>query len=325
MPRRIVFAVYDGVALFDLSGPLEAFRIATEAALKQPPKAYECIVVSTRGGRVRTASGVDLNTKSLRTLEGKPIDTLLAIGAFSVEDVIRDRALIRWFRNTAPACRRVCSVCSGAFLLAAAGILDGHRAATHWAQVSRLATEYPNVAVEPDAIYVHDRGVWSSGGASSCIDLALALIEQDAGRKVALKVAQFLVVYLKRAGGQSQYSALLDAQAHSESDRFAELEQWIVEHPNSDLGVETLARRVHMSPRNFARVYAQTRGRTPAKGVEAIRIDVARRRLEETADRIEIVADHSGFTGEEQMRTAFIRSLGIPPREYRKRFASTAS
>ena len=152
----------------------------------------------------------------------------------------------------------------------------------------------------------------------------MALIEQDTGRKVALKVAQLLVVYLKRAGGQSQYSALLDAQAHSESERLAELEQWIMEHLNSDLGVSALAKRVHMSPRNFARVYAQTRGRTPAKAVEAIRIDVARRRLEETTDRIETVAEHTGFTGEEQMRTAFIRSLGIPPREYRKRFASTA-
>jgi transcriptional regulator GlxA family with amidase domain len=323
--RRIVFAAYDGVALFELSGPLEAFRIATEAALKQPPKAYECIVVSSRGGRVRTASGVDLNTKSLRSLAGKPIDTLLVPGAFAVDDVIRDRALIRWFTNTAPACRRVCSACSGSFLSAAAGILDGHRAATHWAQVSRLTTQHPNVTVEPDAIYVHDRKVWTSAGGTSCIDLALALIEQDAGRKVALKVAQFLVVYLKRAGGQSQYSALLDAQAHSESDRFAELEQWIVEHLNTDLRVETLARRVHMSARNFARVYAQTRGRTAAKAVEAIRIDVARRRLEETSDRIEAVAEHTGFTGEEQMRSAFVRSLGIPPREYRKRFASTAS
>jgi len=179
------------------------------------------------------------------------------------------------------------------------------------------------VTVEADAIYVHDRGVWSSGGATSGIDLALALIEQDAGRQVALKVARALVVYLKRAGGQSQHSVLLDVQAHSESDRFAELEQWIVEHLNTDLGVETLARTVHMSPRNFARVYAQTRGWTPAKAVEAIRIDVARRRLEETTDRIETVAERTGFTGEERMRTAFIRSLGIPPREYRKRFAST--
>jgi transcriptional regulator GlxA family with amidase domain len=179
------------------------------------------------------------------------------------------------------------------------------------------------VNVEPDAIYVRDRRVWSSAGGTSGIDLALALIEQDAGREVALKVAQLLVVYLKRAGGQSQYSALLPAQARSESDSFAGLEKWIVENLKSDLRVEALARRVHMSPRNFARVYAQTRGRTPAKAIEAIRIDAARRRLEESTDRIETIAVHTGFTGEEQMRSAFVRSLGIPPREYRKRFAST--
>ena len=325
MPRRIVFAVYDGVALLDLSGPLEAFRIATEFALPQPPSAYECIVVSSGGGRVGTASGVDLSTKSVRSLAGKPIDTLIVPGAFSVEDVTSDQALLLWFKKTAPACRRVCSACGGAFLLAAAGILDGHRAATHWAGASRLAAEYPNIAVEPDAIFVHDRRVWTSAGGTAGIDLALALIEQDAGRRVALRVARTLVVYLKRAGGQSQYSVLLDSQAHAESEGFAELEKWILEHPNRDLRVQALAQRVHMSPRNFARVYAQMRGRTPAKAVEAIRLDVARRRLEETTDRIETVAEKSGFTGEEQMRGTFIRTLGIRPRDYRKRFASTAS
>lgn len=323
-PRRIVFAVYDGVTLLDLSGPLEAFQIAAEFALKERPKTYECIVVSSRGGSVKTANDLELNAKSVRSLAEKPIDTVIVPGAFFVEDVTRDRALIQWLRKMAPACRRVCSVCNGTFLLAAAGLLDGRRAATHWAQVSRLAAQHPNVAVDPDAIFVQDRRVWSSAGGTSGIDLALALIEQDAGREVALKVAQFLVVYLKRAGGQSQYSALLNAQAHSESDGFAELEKWIVEHPNGDLSVRALAQRVHMSPRNFARVYAQTRGRTPAKAVAAIRIDVARRRLEETTDRVETIAEHTGFSGEEQMRSAFIRSLGIPPREYRKRFASTA-
>jgi transcriptional regulator GlxA family with amidase domain len=180
------------------------------------------------------------------------------------------------------------------------------------------------VTVEPDAIYVHDRKVWSSAGVTSGIDLALALIEQDAGREVSIKVARILVVYLKRAGGQSQYSALLDAQAHSDSDRFNEIEQWIAEHLRSDLRVEALAGRLHMSPRNFARVYVQTRGRTPAKAIEAIRLDTARRRLEETTDRIETIAEDCGFSGEEQMRLAFVRSLGIPPREYRKRFASAS-
>lgn len=177
----------------------------------------------------------------------------------------------------------------------------------------------------PNAIYVHDRKVWTSAGGTACIDLALALTEQDFGREIALKVAQFMVVYLKRAGGQSQYSTLLTAQAHSESDGFAGLEKWIVENLRNDLRVDALARRVNMSPRNFARVYAETRGRTTAKAIEAIRVEAARRRLEESSDRIETIAVHTGFTGEEQMRGAFIGSLGIPPREYRKRFASTAS
>ena len=186
-----------------------------------------------------------------------------------------------------------------------------------------LASRYPAVAVEPDAIFIRDGRVWSSAGVTSGIDLALSLIEQDAGRKVAIDVARMLVVYLKRAGGQSQYSALLAAQAQSDSDRFSELEQWIVENLKSDLRVEALAERVHMSPRNFARLYAKTRGRTPAKAVEAMRIDAARRQLEETADRIATIAEACGFGDEEQMRTAFIRVLGVPPREYRKHFAST--
>jgi len=188
-----------------------------------------------------------------------------------------------------------------------------------------LASRYPGVTVEPDAIFVHDGVVWTSAGVTSGIDMALALIEQDAGKKTAIEVARILVVYLKRAGGQSQYSALLAAQAHSESDAFGELELWIAENLKGDLRVEALAEKVHMSPRNFARVYAQKRGRTPAKAVEAIRIDAARRRLEETRDRVATIAENCGFSDEEQMRSAFIRNLRIPPREYRKRFASTES
>jgi transcriptional regulator GlxA family with amidase domain len=216
-------------------------------------------------------------------------------------------------------------VCIGSFLLAAAGILNAHRAATHWMHAPLLASRYPNVTVEPDAIFVHDGMVWTSAGVTSGIDLALALIEQDAGRKAAIEVARILVVYLKRAGGQSQYSALLAAQAHSGSDTFSELELWIAENLKGDLRVEALAEKVHMSPRNFARVYAQMRGRTPAKAVEAIRIDAARRRLEETQDRVAAIAEDCGFSDEEQMRSAFIRNLRIPPREYRKRFVSTGS
>jgi transcriptional regulator GlxA family with amidase domain len=321
--RRIVFTVYEGVSLLDLSGPLEAFRVAD--AFSPPhgrrPK-YECVVVSSRGGRVMTANGVELNTKSARSAAKDPIDTLVVPGAFLVDDVTRDRTLVQWIARTAPGCRRVCSVCVGSFLLAEAGILDGRRATTHWMHAPMLASRYPAVTVEPDAIFIRDGRVWSSAGVTSGIDLALALIEQDADRKVAMDVARMLVVYLKRAGGQSQYSALLAAQAQSDSDVFSELERWIAEHPKSDLRVEALAKRVHMSSRNFARLYSKMRGRTPAKAVEAIRIDAARRQLEETTDRIATIAERCGFNDEEQMRCAFIRVLKVPPREYRKHFAS---
>ena len=323
-PRRIVFTVYKGVSLLDLAGPLEAFRVADAFSPSRNGRTmYECTVVSSRGGRVMTADGVELATKSTRSFARKAIDTVVVPGGFQVEDVTRDRALVRWIKNIAPDCKRVCSVCVGSFLLAEAGILDGRRAATHWLHAPLLASRYPAVKVEPDSIFVRDGRVWSSAGVTSGIDLALALIEQDLGRKISIEVARMLVVYLKRAGGQSQYSALLAAQAQSDSDKFGELEQWIAEHLKSDLRIEALAEQVHMSPRNFARLYAKTRGRTPAKAVEAIRIDAARRRLEETADRIATIAIDCGFTDEEQMRCAFIRALGVPPREYRARFASS--
>ena len=172
-----------------------------------------------------------------------------------------------------PSCRRVCSVCIGSFLLAAAGVLDGRRAATHWLHAPLLAERHPRVTVEPDAIFIRDGAVWSSAGVTTGIDLALALIEQDAGRALAINVARILVVYLKRAGGQSQYSALLDAQAESNSESLGELERWIVEHLKSDLSVDALANRVHMSPQKLQRVYPAKRGRTPAKTVEAIRVE----------------------------------------------------
>ena len=317
--RHIVLTAYDGVSLLDLGGPLEAFRIASSFGRRV---AYDCTVVSVRGGPVKTADGVELVTRSVRSLGSSPIDTLIVPGAFTVDDVTRDGELVRWIGRKAASCRRVCSVCVGSFLLAAAGVLDGKRAATHWMHAPLLATRHPRVSVEPDAIFVRDGRVWSSAGVTTGIDLALALIEQDAGREAAMHVARILVVYLKRAGGQSQYSALLAAQSESESETFGALERWIAEHLKGDLAVEALAERVHMSPRNFARVYAEKRGRTPAKAVEAIRVDAARRRLEETEDRIASIAEDCGFSNEEQMRCAFLRVLSIPPREYRKRFAT---
>ena len=322
--RRIAVAVYPGVSLLDLGGPLEAFRVASEfAGTRSRRLNYKCSVVSSRGGQVPTADGVPLITESIRSLDRIEIDTLIVPGAFLVEDVTRDVELIKWVAKRAPKCRRVCSVCVGSFMLAAAGLLNGRRAATHWMHTQLLARQYPDVKVEPDAIFVRDGRVWSSAGVTTGIDLALALIEEDSGRETAIGVARVLVVYLKRAGGQSQYSALLAAQAESESNNFAELERWIAENLRADLSIESLADRAHMSPRNFARMYAKKRGQTPAKAVEAIRIDAARRRLEETDARIETIADECGYSGEEQMRSAFVRVLRIPPREYRKRFATS--
>jgi transcriptional regulator GlxA family with amidase domain len=322
--RRIAIVVYPGVSLLDLGGPLEAFRVAAEFAGTRGRRLnYRCSVVSSRGGQVPTADGVPLIAESIRSLDRIEIDTLIVPGAFLVEDVTRDAELIKWVAKRTPKCRRVCSVCVGSFMLAAAGLLNGRRAATHWMHTQLLARQYPDVKVEPDAIFVRDGRVWSSAGVTTGIDLALALIEEDCGRETAIGVARVLVVYLKRAGGQSQYSALLAAQAESESNNFADLERWITENLRADLSIESLADRAHMSPRNFARMYAKKRGRTPAKAVEAIRIDAARRRLEETDARIETIADECGYSGEEQMRSAFVRMLKIPPREYRKRFATS--
>lgn len=321
--RHIAIVAYRGVSLLDLSGPLEAFLIASAfASTDRSAPPYECHVVSPRGGVVMTADGVEIVTVAVETLETQRIDTLVTPGAFQVEDVTRDTELIDWVRRRAPDCKRICSVCTGSFLLASAGILDGRRAVTHWMHCALLASRHPDVRVEPDAIFVRDGQVWSSAGVTTGIDLALALIEQDLGHEAALEVARVLVVYLKRAGGQSQYSALLASQAGSGGDPFGELEQWIAENLTEDLSAEALAARVHMSPRNFARVYSEKRKTTPAKAVEAIRIDAARRLLEESDQRIGQIADVCGFKSEEHLRSTFVRNLGIPPREYRKRFTA---
>ena len=321
-PIRTVIVAYEGVSLLDLSGPLEALRIAsTHPNHVGASRLYECTVVSVRGGPVLSADGVSIVTEPATVLDGRTIDTLIVPGACNVDDVRRDRELIHWVRRRALDCRRVCSVCVGTFLLAEAGLLNGRRVVTHWMHCGLLASSYPDLRVEPDAIYVRDGPMWSSAGVTTGIDLALALIEEDCGRTVAMHVARVLVVYLRRMGGQSQYSALLAAQVESASDAFAELERWIAEHLTADLRVERLAERVGMSPRNFARRYTEARKRPPARTVESIRVDAARRALEETDDRIEDIAQRCGFSSEEQLRGVFARHVGISPRAYRDRFA----
>jgi transcriptional regulator GlxA family with amidase domain len=217
----------------------------------------------------------------------------------------------------------VASVCTGAFLLAASGLLDGRRAVTHWRSCDRLRERHPTVCVEEDRIYVRDGKVWTSAGVTAGIDLALALVEEDLGRDLALAVARHLVVFLKRPGGQSQFSTMLAAQ--SAGDPFARLHQWMAAHLDADLRVERLAEAAGMSPRNFARVYVQRMGRTPAKAAEAMRIEAARRALEEGGASIEVVARRCGFGDEERLRRSFLRRLGVGPRAYRTRFAAAGA
>ena len=320
---RVAIVAYDGVSLLDLSAPLEALRVAsTHPNHVGASLIYTCSVHSVQGGPIVTADGVPIVTEPVTALDGHTIDTLIVPGACNIDDVRRDRELIDWIARRAPGCRRICSVCIGAFLLAEASLLNGKRVVTHWQHCERLAESYPDITVEPDAIYVRDGVIWSSAGVTTGIDLALALIDEDCGRTVAMHVARVLVVYLRRTGGQSQYSALLAAQAESTSDAFGELERWIGENLTTDLRVERLAERAGMSPRNFARRYRETRKRSPARAVESIRVDAARRALEETDDRIEDIARRCGFTSEEHMRGAFARHVGISPRAYRERFAA---
>lgn len=324
--KHIVVVVYPRVSMLDLGGPLAAFRIATEFDdARRHSIGYQCTMVSAQGGLIETAEGIALMTQALDTVADIAIDTLIVPGAFYPADVTRDAALIAWVARRAPDCRRICSVCIGAFLLAAAGLLDGRRAATHWLHAPLLAERHPAVQVDPEAIFVRDGAIWSSAGVTTGVDLALALIEDDCGRDTALSVARMLVVYLKRAGGQSQYSPLLAGQDDADPDAFAGLDRWIAANLTADLRVEHLAARVNMSLRNFSRAYTSKRGRTPAKAVEAIRLDTARRLLEESDQRIDSVAGKCGYAGEEQLRAAFARVLAISPREYRKRFATSRS
>jgi transcriptional regulator GlxA family with amidase domain len=218
--------------------------------------------------------------------------------------------------------KRTCSVCTGAFLLAAAGLLNGRRATTHWRWAESLQAQYPEVSVEADPIFLRDGSIWTSAGVSAGIDLALALVEEDLGHGIALRVARRLVVFLKRPGSQTQFSAALAAQTR-DGGRFGELHAWIAANLRHELRIEHLAEQAHMSPRHFARVYAASTGMTPAKAIEAMRVEAARRLLEENGRPIGWVAQHCGFGDDERMRRSFVRWIGVPPTDYRERFRQT--
>jgi transcriptional regulator GlxA family with amidase domain len=319
--RRVVFVAYPRITALDLIGPHEVFTAAAEIARRTggEPDAYSVSVAATAAGPVRTGRGPAIVADRARSAVRGAIDTLVVVGGEGAYDAATDRELVEWVRRAAARSRRVASVCSGAFVLAAAGVLDGKRATTHWAACDRLANAYPLVAVEPDPIFVEDGNVWTSAGVTAGMDLALALVEADLGREIALLTARQLVLFVQRSGGQAQFSAQLGAQLAAR-DPLRELQLSIAEHPDGDYRVERLASQVAMSPRHFARVFRAEVGCPPAVYVESARVEVARRMLETTGLPVDDIARAAGFGTAETMRRAFARRVGASPTEYRDRF-----
>jgi len=315
--RRIVILAFAGVQPLDVVGPAEVFSGASNVA---GGDAYSVEVVAPSAEPIATTGGYRLAPAGEVSGCRGAIDTLIAAGGFGTARAEEDAELVTWIRRAAGRSRRIGSVCSGAFLLARAGLLDGRRATTHWAGCAELARRYPEIEVDPDPIFVRDGEVWTSAGVTAGMDLALAMVEEDLGREVALEIARWLVLFLQRPGGQSQYSAHL-AGPLAERRPLRELQGWIAENLASDLRVETLAERAAMSPRNFARAFRRETGRTPAVYVEELRVERARQCLEQGSEPVEVVARRCGFGTPETMRRAFARRVGVPPADYRARFA----
>jgi len=318
--------VFPDLQVLDAVGPLEVFARANQVWREHHPDGtdpYELFLAAREAGPVRTSTGFDVVAPYALTEVRGPLDTLVVAGGNGVFAAGRDRALMRWLGRQAPRTRRVASVCTGAFLLAELGVLDGLRVTTHWSACALLQRRYPKLRVDPDPIYVREGRIWTSAGVTAGMDLALALVEDDLGRDVALAVARRLVLFLKRPGGQAQFSAQLAGQIAGR-EPLRDLQAWIAEHPEADLGVEALARRVGMSPRNFARVFTRQVGRTPARFVEETRVEAARRRLEESDDGVDAIAAATGFGSAETLRRAFHRVLHVNPAAYRSRFRRVA-
>lgn len=316
---RVVIVLFSGTKLLDVTGPLQVFNDA-----KHPGgnAAYEITLASEHGGTVETDAGVPLPSITLTEAVAQPIDTLLVSGGRSALEAAGSAVLLDFLREQSGKTRRLGSICLGAFILAAAGLLDDCEATTHWEYTERLGAAHPATTVRPDAIFVSNGRIWTSAGVSTGIDMALAMVEEDLGRKAALDLARDLVLYLKRPGGQAQFSGELQRQSRDAAGRFERLHAHMREHAAGDLSVPELARIMAMSPRHFARVYAQQTGISPAKAVEAVRLDLARDLLEETDIGIQQVAVRAGFGDDERLRRAFLRRYGVAPGEYRTRFGN---
>ncbi|MER0449555.1 DJ-1/PfpI family protein [Streptomyces sp. Edi4] len=326
--HRVVIAVFPDVDLLDVTGPAEVFALANRVTSGRA--GYEVRLAGPDGGEVRTSAGVRLVADLSFAEAGARVDTLLVPGAVDLTDagpVARvDQDVVAWVKETAPHARRVASVCVGAHVLAAAGLLDGRTATTHWSTAAQLAAEHPAVTVDPDPIFVRtDRGrLWTGAGISACLDLALALVAEDQGEDTALAVARQLVMYLRRQGGQSQFSVPLSRPATSRRD-LDELCLWITDHLDEDLSARALAARMCLSERHFARVFTQETGVGPAAYVEAARVEMARRLLETTDAPLDEVAEGAGLGSVETLHRAFRRRLTTTPAAYRRRFRAQAA
>ena len=320
--RLVDVLTFDGGQLLDVAGPLQVFA-SCNSLLRRSGRtdAYRTRVLARDGGAVTTSSGLALVATALPAPDPAP-DTLIVAGGGGVDRAAEDGELVAWLRRHAAGARRVASVCTGTFLLAATGLLNGRRVATHWDHCDRLAAACPAVTVEKDPIFVVDDRYWTSAGVTAGIDLALAMVEADLGREVALAVARQLVVFLKRPGGQAQFSAALGAQG---PERFATLHAWMRERLADNLTVPALAAQMGMSERSLLRHYRADMGTTPARTVERLRVEAARQRLSDDDLPIKAVVRSCGFGSEETMRRSFLRLLGVGPQAYRERFRSSAT
>lgn len=322
--RTVVFVVMDDFQLLDLAGPLDVLRLAGH--LGADPR-YRTVVASPRGDRVRAENGLEITADaSLHDLAraGDPVDTLAVVGGIGARTLVDDDEVLDDLRRVAARSRRTTAICTGSLLLAAAGLLDGYEATTHWAWCAEMAAQRPAVDVLPDRIYVQDRDRWTSAGVTAGIDLFLALVEDDYGAELAHALAGWLVVFVRRPGGQAQFSAQLRSQP-ARTPAIEALQLWLPDHLDDDLSVERLARRAGMSPRSFARTFVTETGTTPAAYVEELRVEAARRLLETSDLTVEVVARRVGFRRPETLYRAFRRRVATTPDRYRQHFARTSA
>ena len=308
--RDVGILIFPGCQLLDAAGPITAFEVACREVTPPP---YRLRVMARRPGAVVSSSGVQLTAEPF---VAPPLDTLIVVGGWGSREASACPDTLAYVRAAAAHARRTASVCSGAFILAAAGLLDGRRATTHWNRAEEFARAFPRICVEPDRIFIRDGTLWTSAGITAGIDLALALIGDDLGEAVAKRAAQQLVVYYRRPGGQSQFSALLEADLPG--SRFSPLLAWARERLDQRLTVERLAEQAGMSPRHFARAFATETGMTPAKAIERLRLEASRERVESGPEPIEKIAALTGFRDPERMRRAFLRAFGQPPQALRR-------